>query len=113
MHEFAVTEGLLEIVQTEARKVGARRVEQVHIAIGELSTFVDRSIEFYFSELSRGTSAEGAELVFNRIEARAYCDMCQLEFRPESAFFTCPECDGAVLIISQGKELYVDSIEVG
>jgi Zn finger protein HypA/HybF involved in hydrogenase expression len=56
VHEFAVTEGLLEIVQTEARKAGAESVDEVHVTIGELSTFVDRSIEFYFSELSRGTS---------------------------------------------------------
>lgn len=112
MHEFAVTEGLLEIVQTEARKAGAERVEEVHVAIGELSTFVDRSIEFYFSELSRGTLAEGAELFFERLEARAWCDLCDLEFHPESSFITCPKCHSPVFTISQGQELFVDSIEI-
>ena len=112
MHEFAVTEGLVEIVQTEARKAGGSRVDEVYITIGELSTFVDRSIEFYFSELARGTMAEGATLIFNKIEAKAYCDHCDLDFRPESAFFTCPKCMNPVFQMLQGQELYVDSIEV-
>lgn len=112
MHEFAVTEGLLEIVQTEARKAGASRVEEVHIAIGELSTFVDRSIEFYFVELSRGTIAEGAELIFNTLEARAWCDVCDHDFHPESAFITCPRCRSTIPTLSRGQELYVDSIEI-
>ncbi|RJQ45247.1 MAG: hydrogenase maturation nickel metallochaperone HypA [Gaiellales bacterium] len=113
MHEFAVTEGLLEIVQAEARKAGARKVSEVHVTIGELSTFVDRSIEFYFTELSRGTLAEGAELVFTTVEASAWCDLCDIEFHPDSAFVTCPECHSPVPVLSRGQELYVDSIEVG
>lgn len=112
MHEFAVTEGLLEIVQAEARKAGASRVDEVHVTIGELSTFVDRSIEFYFSELSRDTLAEGALLVFNRIEARAWCDLCSITFRPDSTFVACPQCRNPVLELTQGQELFVDSIEI-
>lgn len=112
MHEFAVTEGLLEIIQAEARKAGAERVDEVHVTIGELSTFVDRSIEFYFAELSRGTLAEGAELVFNTVEARAWCDVCELEFHPESAFICCPRCNNPVFKLTRGQELFVDSIEI-
>lgn len=112
MHEFAVTEGLLEIVQAEARKAGAARVDEVYVTIGEMSTFVDRSIEFYFSELSRGTLAEGARLVFNRVEARAHCDLCSVTFRPESTFIVCPRCHSPIPEVTQGKELFVDSIEI-
>jgi hydrogenase nickel incorporation protein HypA/HybF len=112
VHEFAVTEGLLQIVQEEARKAGAKHVEEVHVTIGELSTFVVPSIEFYFTELSRGTLAEGAQLFFKSIEARAWCGICEQEFRPESAFFSCPECRNPVYELKQGQELFVDSIEV-
>jgi hydrogenase nickel incorporation protein HypA/HybF len=112
VHEFAVTEGLLAIVQEEARKAGAEHVDEVHVTIGELSTFVDESIEFYFSELSRGTLAEGAQLFFNKLEAKAWCELCQLEFRPDSAFIACPKCHSPVMELSQGQELFVDSIEI-
>lgn len=112
MHEFAVTEGLLQIIETEARKAGALQVDEVYVTIGEFSTFVDRSIEFYFSELSRGTLAEGARLVFNRIEAKAWCDLCSISFHPDSTFIVCPQCHNPVLELTQGQELYIDSIEV-
>lgn len=112
MHELAVTEGLLEIVQAEARKAGAERVDEIHVTIGELSTFVDRSIEFYFAELSRGTLAEGAAIIFNQVEAQARCDVCNLEFHPESIFISCPSCKNPVFTLTRGQELYVDSIEI-
>ncbi|MHB0915703.1 MAG: hydrogenase maturation nickel metallochaperone HypA [Thermoleophilia bacterium] len=112
MHELAVTEGLLEIVQAEANKAGATRVDEIHVTIGELSTFVERSIEFYFAELSRGTLAEGAAIVFNQVEARALCNICDLEFHPDSVFITCPSCRNPVFSLTQGQELYVDSIEI-
>lgn len=112
MHEFGVTEGLVEIVETEARRAGAERVAEVHVTIGELSTFVDESIEFYFSELSRGTLAEGAQLIFNTVAAVAWCDVCDLEFHPDSAFLVCPHCHNPVFKLTRGRELYVDSIEI-
>ena len=112
MHEYAVTESILDIVQDEAVKAGASRVEAVKVVLGELSTFVDESIEFYFSELSRGTIAEGARLSFKKLEARAVCQSCGNNFRPRQAFFACPVCDSPVFDLTQGQEMYVDSIEI-
>lgn len=112
MHEYAVTENILEIVQSEAQKSGEGRVDEITIVIGELTTFVDESIEFYFSELARGTRAEGATLNFQRVEAKAQCGVCGASFRPRHAFFVCPECGSAVFELKQGNELYIDNIEV-
>lgn len=111
MHEYAVTEGILSIVQEEAVKAGAVKVDEIVIMIGELSTFVDESIDLYFTELSKGTVAEQARLVFNRVEARADCLACQAEFRPVNALYTCPECGSPLCQLKQGSELYIDSIE--
>jgi hydrogenase nickel incorporation protein HypA/HybF len=112
MHEYAVTESILNIIEAEAAKVGARRVGEVRLVLGELSTFVDRSIEFYFNVLSRGTVAEGANLVFEKIEARATCLDCGNIFRPRHAFFACPQCNSLVFKLKQGQELYIESIDV-
>jgi len=111
VHEYAVTEGILAIVQEEAVKAGASRVDEIVIMIGELSTFVDESIDLYFAELSKGTVAERARLVFNRVEARADCLACKAEFRPLSALYSCPECGSPLCHLKEGSELYIDSIE--
>jgi len=112
LHEYAITESILEIVQTEAVEAGARRVDEVKVVIGELSSFAESSIEFYFEELSRGTVAEGACLVFEKLEANAECCACGSGFRPRNAFYSCPACGSRLFELKRGKELYIDSIEV-
>lgn len=112
MHEYAITESILEIVQAEVDRAGAGSVDEIRLVIGELTTFVDSSIEFYFTEMARGTAAEGAKLSFQKLEAKAHCPGCEIDFRPHNAFFTCPECRSAVFELKQGQELFIESIEV-
>ena len=112
MHEYAITESILEIVQAEAAKADAQHVQEITVVVGELSTFVDHSIEFYFEELSRGTVAEGARLIFLKQEASASCCTCEASFHPNSAFFACPKCGSRLFDLKQGQELYIDNIEV-
>ncbi|MHB1412614.1 MAG: hydrogenase maturation nickel metallochaperone HypA [Thermoleophilia bacterium] len=112
MHEYAVTESMLEIIQAEAVKAGASHVGEVTVVLGELSSFVDESIEFYFSELSRGTIAEGARLVFQKVEARADCSQCGESFRPRQIFYSCPRCGSPAVELIEGQEMYIDSIDV-
>ena len=110
MHEYAITESLLEIIQGEAERAGAVSVDEITVVIGELSTFVDSSIEFYFEELSRGTISEGASLKFQKLEARAVCNSCSAAFRPLSAFCACPGCGSPVFQLAQGREMFSASI---
>lgn len=112
MHEYAITESILEIIQTEATRAGAIHVDEVTVVIGELTSFADDSIRFYFDELARGTMAEGASLKFQKLEARATCNSCGADFRPRNAFFSCPECRSAVFELRQGQELFIESIDV-
>ncbi len=111
MHEYAVTESILGIVLDEAAKAGASSVEAVTVVLGELSTIVDKSIGFYFEALSRGTIAEGASLVFDRVQASALCLDCGNCFRPRHAFFACPGCGSLAFQLEAGQEAYVESIE--
>ena len=70
MHEMAVTESILGIVVRHAQRAGARRVVGINLVIGDLTGFIDESIQFYFDFLSRETVAHGAELRFERVAAR-------------------------------------------
>ncbi len=62
MHELPITEGILKI-STEA--AGGRQITTIHLVVGELSSIVDDSIQFYFDMLSKGTVAEGAVAGFS------------------------------------------------
>mgnify|MGYP000129696916 CR=1 FL=1 len=109
MHELSITESLLEIV---LRHAAGRRVAAVHLLIGELSTFVDESIEMYWNELSRNTLAEGAKLQFRREPGALLCLDCQKEFSIHAPEFLCPGCGSARARLARGQDCYVESIEV-
>lgn len=112
MHELAVTEDILRIVKEYAEKGNAERVTDIYLVIGELSSFVDDSIQFYFDMLSPDTVAEGATLHFERIKTRFRCRHCGTEFEPEDRDWLCPECQALGGDVIAGKEFYVESIEV-
>ena len=112
MHELAVTESILQIVTEHAERAGAERVSDIYLVIGDMSSFVDDSIQFYFDALSPGTVAEGAALHFRRIPIRFRCRACGHEFEPDRLDWRCPECEALGGDVIAGKEFYVESIEV-
>jgi hydrogenase nickel incorporation protein HypA/HybF len=112
MHELSVTEQLLDIALEHALKANAERVLKINVVIGDLSSFVGESVQFYFNILSEGTKAEKAFLSISRIPARVRCRPCHHEFTPEGMDWLCPRCGGLIEDVISGREFYVESIEV-
>lgn len=113
MHELAVTQGILDVVLAAARANNARRVNAIDLVVGDLSSIVDDSVQFYFDMLSKGTPAEGAELRFRRQPAEATCWSCGYKFNVSVPLKpVCPACGSTQLHVSGGKEFYVESIDV-
>lgn len=113
MHELAVTQSILEIVLRHAEAAGAGRILSINLVIGELTGFVDDSIQFYFDFLSKDTPAQDAQLVFERIPPRARCQQCGTDYAPpNSRLWTCPECGALGGDVIAGREFSVASIEI-
>lgn len=66
MHEHGITSRLLEVVLERAAAAGAERVTEVDLEIGEESDVAPQALEHYWPEISAGTPAEGARLVFGK-----------------------------------------------
>lgn len=110
MHELPITEGILKIA-TEA--AGGRQITMIHLVVGELSSIVDDSVQFYFDMLSKGTVADGARLDFQRLPATLMCLDCGKTFEVRAPLpSSCPHCGSVRLQVTGGRELRVDSIEV-
>ena len=112
MHELSVTEQVLNVTLEHARQAKAQRVVKINLVIGELTSYVGESIQFYFDLLSKGTEAEKASLAIARIPSRVRCRDCKKEFQPDEGDWSCPHCGGFIEEVLGGRELYVESIEV-
>jgi hydrogenase nickel incorporation protein HypA/HybF len=112
MHELPITEGILEISLRHAEAAQATHITDIHVVIGQLSSFVDDSIQMYWDIISAGTIAVGAILHFRRIAAEVRCGACQHIYPLNTPDFKCPHCGGLHGEIITGDELYVESIEV-
>lgn len=113
MHELSVTQGILSVVLETTQHNGNRRVIAIDLVIGDLSSIVDDSVQFYFDILSRNTLAEGATLNFRREAATAKCWDCGIESNTKVPLvMECPACGSVRLQVTGGQEFYVESIEV-
>ena len=52
MHELAVTQSTLDLALKYA---GGRRITAIYLVVGELSSIVDDSVQFYWDFISRDT----------------------------------------------------------
>lgn len=112
MHELAVTQHVLDVVLRHAEEAQAKRVNRIELVIGDMTSFVDDSIQFCFDALSAGTIAQGAEMAFRRVPVKIRCRECGTEFVPEDLDWTCPTCGAYAGDVIAGQEFYIDNIEV-
>ena len=112
MHELAVTQSILELAVKHARAAEASQISNIYIVMGELSTNVDDSIQFYWDMIAQGTLAEGAQLHFKRVPAQFQCTACSQSYHPADAELLCPQCGSTKIKIIAGEEFYLDSIDI-
>jgi hydrogenase nickel incorporation protein HypA/HybF len=108
VHELTIAEQTVHIAISEAKD---RRVTVINLVIGELSSVVEESIRFCFDAVSRGTKAESATLSLRKVVALVECSHCSFRFGLGIAG-GCPRCGNLGGTVIQGRELYIESIEV-
>jgi hydrogenase nickel incorporation protein HypA/HybF len=113
MHELPATRSILEVALDAARQAGARRVVAIDVVIGDLSSMLGDSVQFYFDLLSADTPAAGARLQVRRERAVANCGGCGARYEVALPLRAeCAQCGGGPLGVSGGRAFYVDSVEV-
>jgi hydrogenase nickel incorporation protein HypA/HybF len=113
MHELPITQNILKIALQYGLKSSATRITDLYLVIGQLSSVIDESIQFYWPIISKGTLAEDATLHFRRIPAKLGCTECGTEYYiKDGNLSTCPNCDSSQIKILEGKEFQLESIGI-
>jgi hydrogenase nickel incorporation protein HypA/HybF len=109
VHELSIAEAVIGIVERHAQ---GRKVEKVELKVGHLRQVVPSALEFAFELVSEGTVAEGAELDMETVAAEGDCRECGAH-APLPAFpLMCGSCGSFSVDVTQGEELFVDSLEL-
>ena len=111
MHELSVTESILEIALRHGGEAGAERITDLHLVIGELSTIIDESVQFYWEFVSEGTPAVGVTLHFRRVPAQLTWQTCGHSYSPREAL-PCLACGSEDIRVVAGEEFYLEAIDV-
>lgn len=112
MHELAVTESILNIAVQYASQNNARRVTDLYLVIGRLSSIIDDSVQFYWDMVTENTLCAGSKLHFERIPAQLACQACQNQYTLEGEMIPCPACGSAQVKVISGDQFFLDSIEI-
>lgn len=109
---MSLCEGVLQIIETEAKKQNFSKVKRVILDVGVLSGVEIPALEFSFEVVMRGSVAEGAKLEINQIEAQAWCMQCAETVVVKERFDACPKCESYQLQVSSGDEMRIKELEV-
>jgi hydrogenase nickel incorporation protein HypA/HybF len=112
MHELGVTDQLLKITLRHAEAAGAKRVLRLNLVIGEFSSIVDESLQFYWEIMAEDTIAAGAELHFERVPGLLRCATCGAEFGMAEFDGQCPACGELRASVVDGDQFRLESIEI-
>ena len=111
MHELYTTQAILEKALQEAAEARAARITDLHLVIGEISTYSEDSIQFYWDEISKGTIAEGSKLHFRSVKAELQCMACFHKYNPVDGQILCPNCGSSGAKILAGEECYLEALD--
>lgn len=112
MHEMALTEGVISIVEEEARRRAFSRVTRVRLEIGVLSHVDPHAMAFCFEAVSRGTVADGARLDIETTPGLGWCFDCARSTPLRERYGACEFCGGRRVEMTGGDEMRVKDMEV-
>ena len=108
MHEYAVTQSIIE---TAEKYAGNKSVKKIALVIGESSGIVGESICLYFDIIAENTACGSAVLEIETVKPMLRCKTCGALFERKPFSFDCP-CGGDGEPTETGREFYIKHIEV-
>ncbi len=112
MHEMALCESVLQILQDNAREKGFTRVKTVWLEIGKLAGVEADAMRFSFDVVTHGTLANRARLEIIEVPGRAWCLGCAKTVPVTQRFDACPECGSYQLQVTDGQDMTIKELEV-
>jgi len=112
MHEMSLCEGILQVLEDNAKTQHFSKVKTVWLEIGTLSGVEVEAMLFCFDAVSRGTLAQHARLEIMHTPGLAWCMKCAKNVTVMQRFDECPQCGSYQLQVVGGDEMKIKELEV-
>jgi len=112
MHEMAICESIIGIIEEQASRNNYHKVKTVFLEIGKLAGVEIAALEFGFEVVAKNTIAEGARLDITEPAAAAWCLNCSRQVEVTNRYDSCPNCGSYQLQINGGDKLRIKELEV-
>lgn len=112
MHEASLAMSLAELIDETVRREGATRALSAVVEIGALSHVEPDALLFAFPSAAEGGAAAGARLDLVRPPGEAACMGCGASVRLARRGDPCPACSSHRLLVTDGDQMRLVSVEV-
>lgn len=112
MHEMALAEGILQLIEDAARDQGFTSVRMVCLEIGQMSSVEPDALRFCFDAVTRDSIAAGAALEIVDTPGQGWCMQCSATVPMQALYDPCPHCGSYQVQATGGTEMRVKELEV-
>jgi hydrogenase nickel incorporation protein HypA/HybF len=110
VHELSLCGAIADVV---TRRAGQRRVEVVHLLIGQLRQVVPDTLSYCWTLVCADTDLDGSVLDIESVPCQLRCGSCAAESCLDAVpVFACSSCGSVDVEVVSGEELVVTALEV-
>jgi hydrogenase nickel incorporation protein HypA/HybF len=110
VHELSICGSIADIV---SRRAADRRVETIHLRVGQLRQVVPDTLAFCWTMVSADTTLDGSVLDIEHIPARLECRDCgamtELDYVP---ILVCSACTSTATTVVSGEEFLITALDL-
>lgn len=113
MHELSIAMSLVEVACEQARMLGAARVTELRVRIGDLSGVASDALQFSFDVAAADTDIAGARLSVEAVPVTIHCRECAADrviASPQA--LACPVCGEWSADVIRGREIELVALEI-
>ncbi len=112
MHELAIAKTLIESA-TALIPNNEGRISRLRVQLGQLAGLSEDELRFGFEVMARDTACADAVLQVDHLPAIVHCPACGRDGGiVDNAALLCAYCGSPAVIVVQGKELLITSLDV-
>jgi hydrogenase nickel incorporation protein HypA/HybF len=110
MHELSIATSIIKTTENEVDVAKGEKVIEIVLEIGRLSGVEIQSLLFVWELAAKNTVLEDSKITIFEPEGIAICAECEIEYKMEKIYDSCPNCNSPFKSIISGKELKIKKL---